>query len=475
MSDNHSNKYRALAKDTGLFTISSFGSKILVFLLTPLYTSVLTTNDYGIADLITTTITFIYPVLTLAIADAALRYALDKSNNKNEVFSVSTVFTVLSVFILLLLKPAVILIDNSLSEYWEIFVLNYALFNIHNYFSNFVKGLQKTKLFALQGIIHTLTIIVCNILFLVVLKMKLEGYLLSIVIGYIVPILIMFFGAQLYSYLVPFRINKYLLVDMLKYSIPMVPTILAWAINTSIDKYMIIWMYGLGDSGVYSVAHKIPTIITTILTVFIQAWQISVISNHGSEDESHYYTVVYKGLDFVTVCGCLFVIILSKPLAALLFAKDFFAAWQYVPMLIISAMFSSHAGFLAAAYRASKKTTSLFVSVIVGSALNIFLNYVLLTRIGVLGAAIATAISFFGVWFVRIVFIQRIVKVEVKILHTVVTYSALFFSAILITLDVQYAQLMSLVLLLLILTVNKDTISYFYKVIRQYLTKRKGQ
>ena len=85
MNDNK--KIKTLAKDTGLFAISNFGSKILVFLLTPLYTSILTTEEYGIADLITTTIGFIYPILTLAIADATIRYALDKETDKKKVLN----------------------------------------------------------------------------------------------------------------------------------------------------------------------------------------------------------------------------------------------------------------------------------------------------------------------------------------------------------------------------------------------------
>ena len=441
MSEDATRKYKTLARDTGLFTISSFGSKILVFLLTPLYTSILATQDYGIADLITTTINFIYPILTLAIADATLRFALDKSINKNAVFCVSTVFTAISVVVLCFCKPLITLIDSSLGQYWYVFIINFTLFNVHNYFSNFVKAIGKTSLFAIQGLVHTATIICCNIVFLVILKLNLDGYLLSTIIGYIVPIILMFFGAKLYKYITPFSIDIDLLKEMLVYSIPMIPTLLAWSINTSIDKYMIIWMHGLSASGVYSVAHKIPTIITTILTVFTQAWQISVISNHGSEDESLFYTSVYKGLDFISLTGCMFVILICKQIAKILFARDFFAAWQYVPMLVISAMFSAHSGFLAAAYRAAKKTKSLFISVMVGSVINIILNYILIRNIGVLGAAIATAISFLTVWVVRIILIQRIVKVDIYIPSTIICYSSLFLSAYLVMMDVPYSKI----------------------------------
>ncbi len=428
-------KYKSLAKDTGLFTISSFGSKILMFLLTPLYTSILATSEYGIADLINTTIQFLYPVLTFAMADATLRYTLDKNENKNEVFIISTFFTFLSTILLLVFKPLICKIDNSLNTYWLVFVINFLLYNIHNYFANFVKGLGRTTLFAVQGLVQTATVVILNVLFLVVFKWGLNGYLLCVVLSYCVPNTIMFFCAKLYNFIYPIRINKKLLSDMLKYSIPMIPTILAWAINTSIDKYMIIGLYGLGASGIYSVAHKIPTIISTLLTVFIQAWQISVISNYGSDDESSYYTNVYKGLDFVCISGGLFIILTCKILANLLFAKDFYAAWQYVPMLVISAMFSSYAGFLAAAYRAAKKTKSLFISVMAGAVLNIILNYILLRCIGVLGAAVATAISFFVVWLVRAFLIQKIVKVDIKIAETAISIVLLFVCATLVTVD----------------------------------------
>lgn len=463
MEDTKKRKIKALAKDTGLFTISSFGSKILIFLLTPLYTSILTTQEYGVADLINTTILFLYPVLTLAIADATLRYALDKAYDKNEVFVISTVFTLLSSAVLIILKPLICLIDPAMETFWAIFVINYFLFNVHNYFSNFVKGLGKTTLFAIQGLIHTITIIASNILFLIVLKTGLKGYLYSILIGYTIPILIMFFCAKLYKYGLPFRINTKLLKDMLKYSIPMVPTILAWAINTSIDKYMIIWMHGLGPSGVYSVAHKIPTIVTTILTIFIQAWQISAITNHGSKDESQFYSMIYKCLDFVSVVGCMLVLLICKQMARVLFAKDFYVAWKCVPMLVIAAMFSSHSGFLAAAYRAEKKTKSLFVSVMVGAIVNIVLNYLLIEPLGGLGAAIATMTSFFVVWLMRVILVQRIVIVRVPILETVVSYIILIVSALLITFEVKHAEILIITGFLVICVLKRDTIRFLWK------------
>lgn len=457
-----SSKSKKLATDTILFGISTFGSRILVFLLTPLYTAVLLTQEYGVADLINTTVNLIYPVLTLAIADATLRYALDKGCSKRAVLNNSIAITCLSLLFLLALYPLIRRLNTEmtvqLSSYWGYFAAIYGAYNFHLCFSNFVKGIGKTKLYAVQGIVQTLTVILCNIYFLLIAKIGLRGYLLSVIIGHVVPTVLMFVAGGLVKYIVPFELDRKLLGDMLKYSIPMIPTILSWAINTSIDKYMIIWLYGMGASGVYSVAHKIPTIITTILNVFIQAWQISVISNYGSEDQSRFYTKVYKGLDLVSISGCMFVIFICRDISRLLFANEFFAAWQYVPMLVLAAMFSSHAGFLAAAYRAAKKTKSLFVSVFMGALVNICLNLVLLRKIGVLGAAVATAASFFTVWLVRIIRIQKIIRVEVELLPTAVAYVLLFLSATLVTLDIPYARLVLAASYLLICVIRRETL-----------------
>ncbi|MBR5527376.1 MAG: polysaccharide biosynthesis C-terminal domain-containing protein [Clostridia bacterium] len=472
MTQQPSKVYKNLAKDTALFALSSFGSKILVFLLTPLYTYVLTTTEYGIADLINTTIHFIYPVLTLAIADATLRYALDKSVSKTHVLNNSMLFTLLASLILVLFYPLIGTLSNTLNEYWIIFILNFTLFNIQNCFSNFLKGIGKTALFAIQGILHTISLIICNILFLLVFKTGLYGYLISTVIGHIIPILLMFFAGKIYKHWRPLDIDKQLMKDMLKYSIPMIPTLLAWAINTSIDKYMIIYFVGLAESGVYSVAHKIPTILTTVLSIFTQAWQLSAISNCGDKNESGLYTSIYNKLDVISVLGCMTIIGSAQLMSSILFAKNFYVAWKCVPMLIISAMFSSHAGFLAAAFRAYKKTSGLFLSVIAGSIVNIALNLILIPAFGIIGAAIGTATGFFVLWLTRIVMIKQIVDIKINWLKTALTYMLMIFSAYVISFEVKFSYGIFAIAFLTIIILNFNTLKYSVSSVLEVLMKK---
>lgn len=454
---SNNKKRDSLAKDTGLFAVSNFGSKILIFLLTPLYTSVLTTTEYGVADLIMTTINFVYPVLTLAISEATLRFALDKDKDNKSVLFTSMFFISLSVVVLILFSPLIRSVsEEEISEYWRIFVSIYALYNYHNCLSNYAKGIGKTKLFAIQGITMTVSLISTNILFLLVFKMGLFGYLMSIIISYIVPIIVMMIGCKVFLFKRLWEIDKGLLKEMLIYSLPMVPTILAWAVNTSIDKFMIIGMAGLSASGIYSVAHKIPSIFTTVISVFIQAWQISAIENYGDSDEGEYYTIVYAHLDYCNMVGCIIIALLSKLFATVLFSESYYDAWQFIPLLTVSAMFSGLAGFLASAFRAAKKTKSLFYSVMLGAVVNIILNIILISRIGALGAALATTLGFVVTWFVRIILIKKIVDIKINVFKTCFTYFLFITSIIIITLDLQCALSIAVLVLLVISVMYKS-------------------
>ena len=78
-------KYKKLAKNTVIFAVGSFGTRFLNFFLMPLYTSCLTTSDYGTADIITTTYTLLIFVFTLNISDAVLRFVLDDIRQRRDI------------------------------------------------------------------------------------------------------------------------------------------------------------------------------------------------------------------------------------------------------------------------------------------------------------------------------------------------------------------------------------------------------
>lgn len=426
-------RYKKLFTDTGLFAISNFGSKILTFLLLPVYTSVLSTEEYGSADIVITTINLLYPILTVSIFDATLRYTLDKKYDKRSVFCITFVFTCLAIFCFLLATPFFLGRGTLFGNYgWCVFGL-FASTCFQMSLSYYIKGCGQTKIFAVQGILYTLVCLSTNIVLLVYLRSGLTGYFLSMIIAGAISSIYMLLASKCYWDFIPFNFDKKICKEMLKYSIPMIPTTIAWWINASADKYMILGLIGVGANGLYGVAHKIPTVFSTFSNLFSQAWRISAISSFDDEDKQVYYEKVYRIYSLICIYGCVCIIFASELLAKLLFKSDYYMAWTFVPPLLLAALFEAYAGFFASIYAAAKRTTFLSVSTGIGAVLNIYLNYVFIKQLGALGAPIATMASFVIVWLIRLKVMQSFMPIKINISQTIasngiVIVSGLYFS-----------------------------------------------
>ena len=166
-------KYKSLISNILIFAIGSFGSKIISFFLVPLYTNLLTTEQYGVADLITTVANLAVPVFSLVIQDAILRFGLSGKYSSSTVFKNS--FFVLLVGSLLSLSVIPLLnIYPHLAE-WRWYV--YAMLVV-NMFSTimyaYARSVEKTKIYAICGVINSLILAIANIVFLVVLKLGIQ-------------------------------------------------------------------------------------------------------------------------------------------------------------------------------------------------------------------------------------------------------------------------------------------------------------
>ena len=157
----------------------------------------------------------------------------------------------------------------------------------------------------------------------------------------------------------------------------------------------------MDQNGIYSVAYKIPTIITTVQNIFLQAWTISAIKEYNSNDRDLFYKRTFFALNAVMSICCSFLVLTTKIFARLLYAKDFYEAWQYVPFLLVSSVFGAASGYIGPILSAKKNTKVMAMSTFGGAIVNLVLNFVLIYSIGVQGATMATAISNVIIYILR--------------------------------------------------------------------------
>lgn len=415
-------KSRYLLKNMGILTISNFSSKILVFLLVPLYTSVLSTTEYGSYDLAISTATLLYPILSLNIVDSVMRFTMDIDSDKKKIASIGIRFVSFSIPLFGIVMYAL----NS-TDLWpeikglEVYIFLYYISYVYNQFLiQFTKGLERVVELGVAGVISTLVTILLNILFLLVFRWGLTGFFFANILAQFISTLYLMVSVRLWNYISCSPRDKVLQKEMLVYSIPLISTVVGWWINCTADKYIVTIMLGVSANGLLAVSYKIPQIINTLQGIFVQAWQISAIKEYGDKNTAFFYGKTFSVINFLMCVACSLLILLTRPLAKVLYAKEFYAAWQYVPLLLIASVLNCAAGLLGPILSAQKKSKAMMWSALIGALVNIVLNIVLIKIWGVQGATLATAISSFIIYLVRKIAVgnEICIKNYLKILLT---------------------------------------------------------
>lgn len=338
-------RYKKLSVNTLLFVLSNFGSKLVTLLLVPYYTYMLTTEQYGTIDLLTTTLSLIIPVITLSISDAVLRFAIKSEYDYETVFTNGLTICCLSMVIVVLSIPVLrhIYIFNGVELDFAALLIAQVFYQ---FFNQFCRGIGSVKTVAISGFLTTLSMLILNIVFLTGMKMGVSGYFRALTIAYLISILFQTFTQKIWKYVQVDRADKTALKEMLIYCIPMIPNSIMWWITDASDKYMIAFFVGISSNGIYALAKKIPSILSMLHSIFFQAWQLSAVEESEAEDKSHYYSTVFNMFSCVMFLGISFVIFIVKPFLKIFVAEAYFPAWMYVPFLLLAVTFSSFSGFL---------------------------------------------------------------------------------------------------------------------------------
>lgn len=421
---SNKSKYIKLGKNTLLLTIGSFSSKILSYFLVPLYTSVLSTSQYGEADLVTTTVSLILPIFSMQISEAVMRFLLNKKKQAS-VLVTGLVALIGGMLVFLVFSPLFLLFSNVSKYYW-LFVLTMIGEMLFIFAGQYAKGIEQVGIFTVAGIINTGTTIGFNILCLIVFKLGVVGYLLSYVMGYFCGFGYLFCAGKMYKNVLERRLfDKYLLRDMLAYSIPLIPNAICWWVNNSSDKYLVSFFCGNSALGVYSIAYKIPSLLSMIMTIFFSAWQISSVENFGSEASKKFYSDVFDKLMLLSICTSIFLISVSEIIGKIMYANDYYIAWKYTIILVVAYLFNSLATFFGSIYTAAMETKVIFMTSVLSAVINIIANFCLIPLWGVAGAAIATVLCYVVVFVIRLFHSKTILSFYVN-------YRGLFTSLIIL-------------------------------------------
>lgn len=452
-------KYKKLGVNTLIFAIANIGSKIVNFLLVPLYTNVLSRGEYGTAELVINCTSIVIPIVSLSISNSLLRFGLDKKLNVNTVFKNSSLVLLLGSFICFLLTP-LFSTYSGIGEWAFVFSILCITQMIRNSFTLFTKTIERNELFAADAVIYTFSLGILNIIFLTVFKLGVHGYLWAYVCANIISTVFIGIRANAVNRILTSKADWLLLQKMLKYSIPMIVNALSWWVIHFSDRVMLEQMASVQEVGLYSAAAKIPNILSILLSVFTEAWTISSVLEYDNDRDERFYSNVFSFYIF-GLCGLatIFLAVL-KPFMQLYVGPDFKISWIYVPLLILASVYGAISTFVGPLYSAAKKNVAATITTIGGGVINIVFNYLLIRKYSIMGAVIATLIAETFMGIVRLFDTRRFFKFEIDFKRMWAALILVSIQAISVTTNC-YSTAVSLFAIIAVFMIYKNTLFSF--------------
>lgn len=460
-------KSKSLIKNIGLFTIGSFGSKILSFLLVPLYTAVLNTAEYGYVDLVTSTASLLTPLLLLSIFDATLRFGMDPNYKKEDVLSTSINIALKGILILVVLVMVVALTNIIIipNLYLIFLVIYFVLGAFSQIFNLYLRAVDKAAVIATSGILCTFVTCVSNIVLLLIFEWGIVGYMISNTIGVLIQNLYQLYMGQIYKD-IKFKNYKDLSKPMIRYSFPLIANSISWWVNNASDRYILTFIKGVAVNGIYSVSYKIPTILTMFQSIFYNAWSISAIKEFDENDTDGFIGLSYMMYSFISLVVCSGLLIINLPLASFLYKGDYFIAWKCVPFLLVGTVFSGISQFEGSLFAATKKTKLVARTTIIGALINTICNLIFIYFIGAVGAALATLLGYFTTWALRTKYLQIFIKMKVNWSSHILSITIIFVQSIIATIGISIR--FQIILFCILLIINR---CYIFFVINKFSKK----
>ena len=377
------NKYQTLASNAVLISVGTFGSKLLVFLMVRFYTGYLSPADYGTADLLTQTANLLIPLFSLGITDGVFRFAVVKNNRQAGVFTVGF-YTVTAGCILLLAAIPMLAQISAIGSYAWLIAAFVAASCYHGLCAQFIRARGNVTLFAVQGLINTALVIGLNILFLAVFRFGIAGYVLSVAVANLITTGMLVWKEQLWNQIM-LRFHWGLWWEMLRYSVPFIPTSAFWWITSVSDRSCMVTAFlGSELTGIYSVAYKIPTILTIIYRGVYECMAIfsyNRILTGNRKEHIHFYSRVWQFFQVTMfLCGAS-IIALAQNEIKLLAAESYYTAWRCIPFLAMAMVFAAFSNFMDSDfYIVTKRSIHSLWTAMLGAAINIVLNLLLDSR-----------------------------------------------------------------------------------------------
>lgn len=464
------NREKILLKNTIIIAFGKICTQLVSFFLLPIYTSILTTEEYGIVDLINTYIFLLIPIITFQVEQAIFRLLIDARNNKEKKQLISS--TIFSVFLQCSIYIIIFLVVGTfINNQYKYFLVSNTIATIFlSIMLQISRGLGDIKLYAKASFLSAMLIIIFNIVLVAIIRIGAYGMLISSCIANTISAIYILIKKRKYVSYKSLEIEK--VKKLWKYSIPLIPNSISWWIINTLDRTVISTNLGVSENGIYSAATKFSVVYTNASNVFNTTWINSASIHIDDKDNIEFFSNIIMTALKILASICIGIIAFMPFIFNLFIKENFKEAYYQIPILMLSALFNAIVGLISAVYIAKKITKKLAKTSIISAIINIIINLLLIKHIGLYAASISTALAYFTMMILRYFEAKKYlnIKISKSIIISLITIIIILFIS-------YYSRIIILNIVTLILTIsytviiNRKIIIYIYKFLLKNIKK----
>ncbi|MBE2228900.1 MAG: polysaccharide biosynthesis C-terminal domain-containing protein [Ignavibacteria bacterium] len=417
-------------KETLIYGLSTYIQKFIGVFLLPLYTALLTPEDYGILDLLGT-VAIISIYLVVSGTDASLSYYYFRKEHLKE----RPVMVSSTLFIRITFAAAAFILVGALSHKltFLIFGKDYSLFliltgislavqSIYSFFTDLIRFEKRPWIFTWVSVSNLLINIGLNIYFILILKKGVWGAIMASVICYgIMAAFTIYYVFSRYGIHFSFSWAK----KILAYGSPLIGTAFAVWILTTTDRYFLAHYRNIADIGIYAVGFKLASFLGLVSGALQMAWSPYAMDIQYEPNAKKIYAKVFFIYFVVNILAVFFISMFSIDLLKVFTQPAYYSAKAVVPFLCMSVVFFSGYFIVSIGIAVTKKAQHTIWITLTAAAVNIAMNFLLTPAIGAVGAALSIMSANFLIFVLTLSVSQKLYPVN----YGYTTVAALFLPA----------------------------------------------
>lgn len=384
-----------------IYGLGQILSRAIGFLLIPLYTNYLSPTEFGVFSLLTITVSIALMLFSFGLTSALFRSYYDYNDEKSRAKVISTVF-----YMLLLSASFLSVVGYFASPYLSNIIFESIKYTKYFQFVFFTASLKiieglvfsvyrvrkLSKRYTVFSIIFFSLRLAVTILLVAVLKKGVWGVIFADFLVSLVSAVILLLSIKRY---IIRAFYKKEVCKLLSFGLPLVPQNLSGFVLTGASSYFLKFFTTVAIVGIYNIGYKIGMIANVILVFpLAMIWNPMMLSIKDKEYCDEYYAKALTYFIFIGVFVVTGLSLLSKDILQLIANESYWDAYRIIPLIASSYLFLGIARILDVGIPIKRKTHLSAIAFIAAAIFNLYLNWLLVPRFGMIGAAFATFLSY---------------------------------------------------------------------------------